>query len=589
MHSQQTTNADKPIINPEFKRQLQFLQKMAYEELNIQISVDKILSDESYRRTVLSELEGLGSDALNKLVTQLKHTPVYMPLASETPSATTKKSPLLMIAFSLLLIIAVALFVSWQNGHLNDDGIIDDAQSALTEQSNIALISTEESNVESVEEIEDTSAVAPLVPLNLSLPSEERRIKFRLHGSNTVGEDLAPALLEAFLTAEAVTKMHWLQGDTMLERELQYIKDDQVYAIQLHAHGSSTGFSAILNGHADMAMSSRKIKPQEVDALKVSKGDLTSSGQEFIVGLDGLAIIVHKENPISSITSEMLAKVFSGEISNWKQLGGVDLAINLYARDKNSGTWDTFNSLVLKPNSAQLASSSHRFESSNELSDNVAYDIAGIGFIGLPYVNNSKALAISETENSAVIYPTPFTVSTEDYTLSRRLYMYTPDRGNKLAREFAQFVISEKGQRIVEQVGLVSQNIKLETTYAVKNAPQIYNHYADIASRLSVSFRFISGTNEFDNKAKRDIKRLVDYLSQHRGRRIVLMGFSDSLGDAEMNQSLSLVRAIELEKELNAHGLYATAVEGLGAELPIASNKNAFGRSKNRRVEVWVF
>ena len=105
----------------------------------------------------------------------------------------------------------------------------------------------------------------------------------------------------------------------------------------------------------------------------------------------------------------------------------------------------------------------------------------------------------------------------------------------------------------------------------MKNAPQTYNSYAEIASRLSVSFRFQSGSNEFDNKAQRDIKRLVDYLTEHNGRRIVLMGFSDSLGDAKMNESLSLVRASKLEKELNAYGLNITAVEGFGAKLPIAS------------------
>jgi phosphate transport system substrate-binding protein len=138
-------------------------------------------------------------------------------------------------------------------------------------------------------------------------------------------------------------------------------------------------------------------------------------------------------------------------------------------------------------------------------------------------------------------------------------------------------------------VGLVSQNIKLEEAYRVKNAPKNYNKYAEIANRLSVNFRFESGSNELDNKAKRDIKRLVDYLTKHRGRRVVLMGFSDSLGDPQMNIKLSLVRASKLEKELNAYGLNATAVEGFGAHLPIGSNNTPMGRSKNRRVEVWVF
>ncbi|PKF62627.1 cell envelope biogenesis protein OmpA [Psychromonas sp. psych-6C06] len=605
MSAQETSNNRKLIINPEFKKQLLLLKSSANEELNIQISLDKMVSDKQYRLTVLTELDGLGSDALNELVTLLKHTPVYIKLASQedpvenTPAPVAKKSPALLIFASLLLVVVVGLFVSWQNGYININAqhkdqpplqvnkeAIQKAEPIATEPETVTIQTEPEPKADVVVAPIVTPVIAKKI---ITLPSVKREVALRLHGSNTVGEDLAPALLEAYLIEQGVEEMHWLQGDVAVERELQYIQNDKVYAIQLHAHGSSTGFKDLLADRADMSMSSRQIKAKEVEALKASKGDLSTSGHEYIIGLDGLAIIVNKNNPIERITSGVLAKIFSGEINNWKQLGGQNLAINLYARDENSGTWDTFNSLVLKANKKQLAKSSQRFESSSELSDSVAEDMAAIGFIGLPYVNNSKALAIAESQESAVIYPTRFTVSTEDYALSRRLYMYTPSSDNQMAQKFSQFVISASGQSVVEQVGLVSQNIKLEDAYTVKNAPQSYNNYAEVASRLSVNFRFESGSNEFDNKAKRDIKRLVDYLTEHRGRRIVLMGFSDSLGDPKMNISLSLVRASKLEKELNAYGLNVTAVEGFGEKLPIASNKSALGRSKNRRVEVWVF
>lgn len=604
MCTQEATNNRKLIINPEFKKQLLLLKRNANAELNIQISLDKMASDKHYRLTVLSELDGLGSDVLNTLVTQLKHTPVYIKIITTTIAVNElpapKKSRLSLMLMSLLIIIVIAGFISWQNGYIR----VGNGESRLLNNQAISANLIKETvsvdNATYVPALVATSVInsldiitpdvdAAMAKKELILPSQHRSITLRLHGSNTVGENLAPALLEAYLRDKQVTQMKWMKAGVSVERELQYIQNDQVYAIQLHAHGSSTGFNDLLTGDADMSMSSRKIKPEEIDALKPMLGNLASSGQEYIIGLDGLAIIVNKNNPLMSITNEILAKIFSGEIVNWKQLGGQDLAINLYARDNNSGTWDTFNSLVLKANKKQLMESSERIESSNELSQRVADDIAAIGFIGLPYINNSKALAISATLDSAVIYPTRFTVSTEDYILSRRLYMYASNRGNKMAQEFIQFVISQPGQNVVESVGLVSQNIKLETAYTVKNAPQNYNNYADIASRLSVSFRFKSGSNEFDNKAKRDIKRLVDYLSLHTGRRIVLMGFSDSTGDPEMNASLSLVRATRLEKKLNAYGLNITAVEGFGAQLPIASNKSAIGRSKNRRVEVWVF
>jgi phosphate transport system substrate-binding protein len=167
--------------------------------------------------------------------------------------------------------------------------------------------------------------------------------------------------------------------------------------------------------------------------------------------------------------------------------------------------------------------------------------------------------------------------------------MYTPSLANQMVCAFTRFVVSHAGQEIVEQVGLISQIIKQETIYKIKGAPQIYNNYTEMAKRLSVNFRFTSGSNELDNKGQHDLLRLVDYMTKQQGRRIVLMGFSDSLGKKERNLKLSILRARMLEKALTARGLSVVAVEGFGELLPIASNQNELGRSKNRRVEVWIF
>lgn len=614
MSVQESTTNEKLIINPEYKKQLLALKTAADTELNIQISLDKMVSDKEYRLTVLSELDGLGSQELNDLVAELKQMSVYIKIETtepveapiETPARTeTKKSSFSIMLMLFLLMIFVAVFVSWQNGYLNISFASKDVTQPVVSSEQVATkddeafeqaVEVEKTEVLDETPVQEELIVAPVViaPIvqksNIQLPSDERTVTLRLHGSNTIGEKLAPALLESYLLSKSVANMKWVvKEDASAERELQYVQNDEVYAIELHAHGSSTGFEDLLADTADMGMSSRKIKADEIEALRLTKGDLSSPNQEYVIGLDSLAIIVHKDNPVTSLSNTDLAKIFSGEITNWSEVGGNDLEINLYARDNHSGTWDTFNSLVLKANIRQLNKNAQRYESSSELSTQVAQDIAAIGFIGLPYVNNAKALAISASYDSAVIHPTRFTTSTEDYILSRRLYMYVPAYGNAVAKDFSRYVVSIEGQNVVDQSGFVSQNIQLEETYKVINAPEKYNQYAEVASRLSVNFHFQSGSNEFDNKAKVDIKRLAEYLSRHRGRRVVLMGFSDSLGDPEMNLRISLLRANLLEKELNAYGLTITAVEGFGAELPIASNETAAGRNKNRRVEVWVY
>ena len=222
------------------------------------------------------------------------------------------------------------------------------------------------------------------------------------------------------------------------------------------------------------------------------------------------------------------------------------------------------------------------------MSAKVSQDEYAIGFIGLNYISFNKALAVSEGADSTPIYPTRFTISTEDYALSRRLYLYTPTAASQVAKDFAQFAISDEGQQLVEQTGLISQNIRVEQVYPISNAPQSYNRYASQGQRLSLNFRFSYGDNELDNKGKRDLQRLVRFMEQHSGRRLVLMGFSDAVGAVAKNAELALKRAKAVERELAARGIPVMAVESYGEMLPVANNDTESGRERNRRVEVWV-
>ena len=251
---------------------------------------------------------------------------------------------------------------------------------------------------------------------------------------------------------------------------------------------------------ADIGMASRRIKEKEITKLQAKLGTLNSVGNEHIIGLDGLAVIVNQNNPIKQLSSGTLAKVFSGEINNWSQLGGQDQAITIFSRDKHSGTWDTFKNLVLKKHDKKLASNAVRLESSSELSTRVSQNEGAIGFIGLNYVLHNKALAISAAKNTAAIFPTRFTIGTEDYALARRLYFYTPTSASNTVKSFAQYAISAQGQDIVAATGLISQNIKLEETYPRNDAPERYNYYVQNGKRLSLNFRFDYATKDLDNK-----------------------------------------------------------------------------------------
>jgi phosphate transport system substrate-binding protein len=282
-------------------------------------------------------------------------------------------------------------------------------------------------------------------------------------------------------------------------------------------------------------------------------------------------------------------KIFSGEITNWSALGGADRPINLYARDENSGTWDSFKSMVLEPSSASISLTAKRFESSTELSDAVAKDEGAIGFIGLPYVRRAKLLAISSTKSSKAIVPTHFTVSTEDYPLARRLYFYLPQKStNSEAEEFVRFSATERGQSIVEDIGLVSQNIKTGQPFNNNFYPEEMRQLTNRSQRLSINFRFKDGSDELDTKSISDLQRLVKYMEANSPKRVQLFGFTDDEGASEENRELSLRRAKVVEQQLIARGIYPLVARGMGDEAPLASSKTEEGRRMNRRVEVWI-
>ncbi|MNM71753.1 Phosphate-binding protein PstS 1 precursor [compost metagenome] len=319
-------------------------------------------------------------------------------------------------------------------------------------------------------------------------------------------------------------------------------------------------------------------------------GDLRAAGAEQVIGLDGVAVFVHPDNPLPQLTTEQLAHIFSGRIQYWEQLGLAGGPIHLYARDDRSGTFETFKALVLEPHRSELARQAQRFESSDELADRVRADRQAIGFSSLAAVHGAKVLAIAEGDAPAMLPDRPL-VASEDYPLSRRLYFYLPANAKPQARALAEFAQSPAGQAIVAEQGFVSQQIKSLAVPAQVDMPPRYRNLAQKAQRLSVNFRFQEGSASLDNKALRDIKRVADYLRQ-AGKlqsKAVLVGFGDPKETPGRAALLSRLRAQAVRRELARDGVEVLEVTGMGDELPVAGNELEQGRLRNRRVEVWVY
>lgn len=414
-------------------------------------------------------------------------------------------------------------------------------------------------------------------------------ILFEMKGSNTIGESLAPGLVEQFLKAEGAVKTGIVSTHTVEKTVLGEFPDGSIKGIDIKAHGSSTGFKAFAAEDTDIAMSSRRIKEKEREQLHNLYGDLKSVDSELTIAVDGLAVIVHPQLGVNTLDTETLARIFAGEIRNWQEIGGSNQKISLFARDDNSGTFDTFKSLVLDRHQVNLSEYAKRYESSGELSDMVFNTPGAIGFIGLSYVNKTKPLALSETGVALSFKPNLFTVSTEDYVLSRRLYMYYPSNNtNPHARRFMQFVQLDQAQTVVEQTGLISLKVNDATIRFNRNYPPRYLNMITDSKRLSITFHFDEGTDELDNKAKLDIQRLVNYVEKHQLEDLFLFGFTyeSEVEEADKDDSKRLARIIA--RELENAGVKPFYVQGFGSKGAIASNSTENGRNKNRRVEVWV-
>ena len=355
-------------------------------------------------------------------------------------------------------------------------------------------------------------------------------IALRIHGSNTVGESLMPALITAFLEQQGYALIRTETGANPVEKTIhaQVHPSKPDLRIEIHAHGSTTAFEDLDAGSADLGMSSRRIKADEVEKLKPRFGDLTDPKQEHVIALDALAIIVPTSHAVEKLTIEQIAKIFAGDIKDWSELGYAAGPISLYSRDDKSGTYDTFKELVLKKFDKKLRGDARRFESSEALTDAVLADPNGIGFVGVAYAARAKLVAVSADGVKAYTRPAKHNIGTESYALSRRLYVYEPaNHGHALMSDFLNFAGSDAGQRLVDAIGLISYYpTRDKPRIALQPYPARYQSLGTLGERLSVSF---VGENQqllLDSKTERDLARVANFFRDNPDKRLVLAEFA---------------------------------------------------------------
>jgi phosphate transport system substrate-binding protein len=235
-----------------------------------------------------------------------------------------------------------------------------------------------------------------------------------------------------------------------------YMQKNPDSFIAVTGGGSGTGMASLISGTCDIAMASRTIKQKEIEFAN-QKG---INPYENKVALDGLAVVVNSASPVSKLTIKQLAQIFTGKITNWKELGGGDQQIVILSREVNSGTHVYFKEHVLRnndPNSKEeFSPSALLLPSSQAIADEVANNPAAIGYYGMGYIcEKQKAIAIAQDENSEYVLPTIENVISGKYPISRPLFLYTNGEPTGLVKNFLDYVLSNEGQKIVSDTDFV--------------------------------------------------------------------------------------------------------------------------------------
>ncbi|MEZ6853440.1 phosphate ABC transporter substrate-binding protein [Halodesulfovibrio aestuarii] len=249
----------------------------------------------------------------------------------------------------------------------------------------------------------------------------------------------APAMAANSITVKGSTTVL-----PIMQRAVEAFIAETGTPVAVSGGGSSNGIKALLDNSTDIAMASRKMKGKEIK-LANSK-NLTPV--EHVIALDAVIPIVHPSNPVNNLTSGQLKAIYEGKITNWKEVGGDDGKIIVISRDTSSGTYETWHKIIMKkarvfPGALLQASSGAVLQAVSKNKNAIAYD-------GIGYINNTvKALSVDGITGSAA------TAKDKTYPVARTLQIYTSSVPSSAASQLVEFILSPKGQDIVEQAGFI--------------------------------------------------------------------------------------------------------------------------------------
>ncbi|MEM7089958.1 MAG: phosphate ABC transporter substrate-binding/OmpA family protein [Pseudomonadota bacterium] len=436
----------------------------------------------------------------------------------------------------------------------------------------------------------------------------------RFSGASVMAETVLPALIIGFARRDGLTATPERVDARSFAYELYQTGRDAPLARFVFRVGTTgQGFVDLTENMSDIVMALREVREAERMAAEAAGlGDLAKTRRSRVIALDAMVPVVARGNGLRQIAPSDLARVVSGDITNWAELGGPDAPVALHMPDADSGLAQAVDDQLLRPAGATVAPAAIRHARNRDLVRSVADDPFAIGIASHAGADLARTLPLTGGCGHALT-ATRQSIKTEDYPLTSPMFLYLPEhRLPRIARQFLAYIQSPDAQLAIRQAGYVDQSP--ETTRIGLQGDRLANAIvsggAEVGldelqrmvdtlrplSRLSLSFRFETGSSRPDAQSRSNIVQLAHALDTGTlpARKLVFVGFSDGDGAAATNARIALRRARTVRNavigamETTLPDSFDTSVEGFGEAMPMACDDTEWGRKINRRVEIWV-
>ena len=456
-----------------------------------------------------------------------------------------------------------------------------------------------------------SAGISAAVPAAVAAPSPGRSGSATIHVAPNTGATLVPDVIKGWAASIGGSVVRVI-GAEAGEPRLRVLDRDgtEIARFDLQRRNAEQAFAALRSGAAEIAVTDRRISDEEAASLAPIAGNMRTAARETVLALDAFAVVVSPESSVVSLSIDSMARIFAGQITDWSELGQPAGRITVHANAATTGPGSLFEAKVLKPSGRTLSTAAVQMSSSEAVAEAVVEGKGGIGVAAYADMRNAKPVNI-ELGCGLITQASSFTVKTEEYPLSRRLYLYTARTpAAQATQKLLGFMASATAQDIVADNQLVNQGLDslafsehagrvahAVSSGAVSQDGLVRQFLTDVsgARRLTTTVRFDSGTSVIDSKSQKDLIALAAQMRgpQLQGKTLLLLGFSDAVGTAPKNAALASRRAQQVRASLLAvaGGQIAplqVVARGYGGLAPVSCDDTARGNQLNRRVELWV-